>query len=74
VAVSFSRAAQPANRSSIEDAPAQTPSQRQRELPMKKTPPSAVEDARQRALTIRLLFVVGALAGLVACVLVSRML
>ena len=41
---------------------------------MKKTPPSAVEDARQRALTIRLLFVVGALAGLVACVLVSRML
>ncbi|WP_256366635.1 hypothetical protein [Methylocapsa sp. S129] len=41
---------------------------------MKKTPPNAIEDARQRVLTIRLLFVVGALAGMVACVLVSRML
>jgi hypothetical protein len=41
---------------------------------MKKPPPTATEDARQRALTIRLLFVAGALAGLVACILVSRML
>jgi hypothetical protein len=41
---------------------------------MKKTQPQAAEDARQRAMTIRLLFVVGALAGLLACVLVSRIL
>jgi hypothetical protein len=41
---------------------------------MKKTQPQAIEDGRQRALTIRLLFVVGALAGLLACVLMSRML
>jgi hypothetical protein len=39
---------------------------------MKKTPPNAIEEARQRVLTIRLLFVVGALAGLLACVLASR--
>ena len=39
-----------------------------------KTPQNKIEDARQWAMTIRLLFVVGALAGLVACVLVSRML
>jgi hypothetical protein len=41
---------------------------------MKKTPPSTIENARQRAMTIRLLFVIGALAGLLACVLASRML
>jgi hypothetical protein len=40
---------------------------------MKKTPNPA-EDARQWAMTIRLLFAVGALAGLVACMLVARML
>jgi hypothetical protein len=40
---------------------------------MKKPSSTAAEDARQRALTIRLLFVVGALAGLVVCVLASRM-
>jgi hypothetical protein len=39
-----------------------------------RTPQSKIEDARQWAMTIRLLFVVGALAGLVACVLVSRLL
>jgi len=41
---------------------------------MKKTSPNAIEDARQRAMTIRLLFVIGALAGLLACVLASRFL
>jgi hypothetical protein len=39
---------------------------------MKKSSPNAIEDARQRAMTIRLLFVIGALAGLLACVLASR--
>jgi hypothetical protein len=34
----------------------------------------AAEEARQWAMTIRLLFAVGALAGLVACLLVARML
>jgi hypothetical protein len=41
---------------------------------MKKTSPNAIEDARQRVMTIRLLFVIGALAGLLACVLASRLL
>jgi hypothetical protein len=35
---------------------------------------NAAEEARQWAMTIRLLFAVGALAGLVACLLVARML
>jgi hypothetical protein len=42
-------------------------------LHMKKTPPNAAEEARQWAMTIRLLFVAGALAGLVACMLVARL-
>ena len=41
---------------------------------MKKPAPNAIEDARQRTITIRLLFVIGALAGLLACVLASRFL
>ena len=41
---------------------------------MKKSSTNAIEDARQRAMTIRLLFVIGALAGLLACVLASRFL
>jgi hypothetical protein len=39
---------------------------------MKKTP-NAAEEARQWAMTIRLLFVAGALAGLVACMLFARL-
>jgi hypothetical protein len=40
---------------------------------MKKTS-NAAEETRQWAMTIRLLFVIGALAGLDACLLVARML
>ena len=41
---------------------------------MKKTPPNAIEEARQWAMTVRLLFAVGALSGLLACMLIARML
>jgi hypothetical protein len=40
---------------------------------MKKTPNPA-EAARQWAMTIRLLYAVGALTGLLACMLIARML
>jgi len=39
---------------------------------MKKTP-NAAEEARQWAMTVRLLFAVGALSGLVICLLIARM-
>ncbi len=40
---------------------------------MKKSPRNAAEDARQWQMTIRLLFAVGALTGLLACMLIARM-
>jgi hypothetical protein len=40
---------------------------------MKKTP-TAAEEARQWAMTIRLLYAIGVLTGLLACLLIARML
>jgi hypothetical protein len=42
-------------------------------MPVMKKTSNAAEEARQWAMTIRLLFVAGALAGLVACILVARL-
>jgi hypothetical protein len=39
---------------------------------MKKTP-NAAEEARQWAMTVRLLYAIGVLSGLLACLLIARM-
>jgi hypothetical protein len=42
--------------------------------PAMRKAPNAAEEARQWAMTVRLLYAIGVLSGLLACLLIARML